>query len=77
MREEQLEWNIALCGLNCARCPIYQAHHSQDNEFQHRCSRGICGSVVKYPPNTIKCDGCRGDPELHWTPECTFKPCAS
>lgn len=77
MIKETFEWNIAVCGLNCAKCPIYQAHHSHDIKFQRRISRSILGDNSKHPSETIKCDGCRGAPELHWSPECTFKPCAA
>jgi hypothetical protein len=75
--EDSNEWNIAVCGLNCAKCPIYQAYHSHDTEFQRRISNKISSDTFKYPPEQIKCDGCHGDPALHWSPECTFKPCAA
>lgn len=47
---EAEEWDISVCGLNCAKCSLY--HNNQ-------------------------CGKCRGDLEVHWSPDCRFLPCAT
>jgi hypothetical protein len=67
------DWNIAYCGLNCAKCPIYEASHSDDK------LREDLAQHFKCEPEAIVCEGCRTEPlsrDVHWSPECKMLVCA-
>jgi len=51
--EEPNEWNIAVCGLNCAKCPIYQAYHRRDINFQQRISTQISNDAFTCPQKPL------------------------
>jgi len=65
---------IAVCGLDCAECDIFQAvdnsRIAQRIADWLRRERGI-----EVSPEDIYCDGCRGDREQHWSPECWILKC--
>jgi hypothetical protein len=69
------EWDIAVCGLNCAQCPIYQAHKNKDRAWQTRIGKSIVGENTDIKPETITCDRCRGSLEMHWSRECNLRMC--
>jgi len=77
MRTKNLEeWDISICGLNCAKCDIYQAAHGNDklrdeivNWFREKHNK-----IVK--PEQIICEGCRGPLDDHWSPKCKLMLCA-
>lgn len=73
---ETKKWVISVCGLNCAKCDIYIASHGNEqirNEI-----------VVRFPkektevinPENIRCNGCRGSLEAHWSSGCKMMLCA-
>jgi hypothetical protein len=70
------KWNIAVCGINCAKCRIYEASHGNEklrNEIV-KWFRKERNETVK--PEQIKCEACRGPFDSHWNPECKIMPCA-
>lgn len=70
------EWDIAVCGLNCARCGIYQAHQNKDRAWQTRIGKDIFGENADIQPETIRCDRCRGSLKIHWNEHCALRKCA-
>ena len=67
------EWDLAVCGLNCASCPIYLACHGDDDK------REKLADHFKCTPDKIICNGCRTEPldtDHHWSPECKMLLCA-
>jgi len=77
MRAENSEkWLISVCGLNCAKCDIYQAGHGNDklmNEIIEWFKKER-NETVK--PEQIRCEGCRGPLDVHWSPDCKMMLCA-
>jgi hypothetical protein len=70
------EWAISVCGLNCARCDIRQAglgDESLRDEIQEW-FREELDTIIE--PEKIRCDGCRGPLESHWSPDCKMMNCA-
>ncbi len=69
-------WSIAICGLNCARCDIYLASHGDEN------LRDEIAKWFKKERNEtigleqIRCEGCRGSLDVHWSSECKMMLCA-
>jgi len=71
--EELKEWDISICGLNCAKCPIYDASHGND-KLREELAVHFGGK-----PESIICEGCRSEPlshDAHWSPECKMLLCA-
>ncbi|MHA1722567.1 MAG: DUF3795 domain-containing protein [Candidatus Baldrarchaeia archaeon] len=70
------EWAISVCGLNCAKCDIYQAAHGNDKLRAEivKWFRKKRNEIVK--PEQIRCEGCRGPLEHHWNSECKLMLCA-
>lgn len=67
------EWVIAVCGLNCAKCDIYQASHG-DEETRAKTIEWFRKELeLDVDP---ECDACRGPLEHHWSPDCRFLSCA-
>jgi len=65
---------IAICGLDCSECTIFQA--GADPAVARRIAtwfgeeRGI-----EVAAETIRCPTCRGDLAEHWSPDCAIRPC--
>ena len=59
------------CGLYCGACAIYRMYKDQDTEQLERAAR----EVFRCRPDDIRCDGCRGPLDHHWSPECRFLAC--
>lgn len=78
MRNENSEkWVMSACGLNCAKCDIYQAYQGNEklrNEIVEW-FRKECNEAVK--PEQIKCEGCRGSLDAHWSSDCKMMLCAT
>ena len=77
MRAENSEkWLISVCGLNCAKCDIYAAGHGNEELRDEIIEwfRKERNETVK--PGQIKCEGCRGPFDTHWSPECKMMLCA-
>ena len=75
-RTDTSDWELAVCGLNCAKCPIHQAYKNKDREGQRRISTAIFGDDTDIKPEAIACDTCRGSVETHWSPNCHVRTCA-
>jgi hypothetical protein len=70
------EWSISVCGLNCAKCDIYQAGHGNEklrNEIVEFFKKERHKTVK---PEQIKCEGCRGPRDSHWSEDCEMLSCA-
>lgn len=77
MKPENLEkWTISVCGLNCAKCDIHQASHSNSKLRDEIIEwfRKERNETVK--PEQVKCEGCKGPINVHWSPDCKMMLCA-
>jgi len=70
------DWLISICGLNCAVCDIHLAGRGHEK---------IRDEIVEWfrkqrnqtiDPEKIKCEGCRGPPDAHWSADCKMLQCA-
>jgi len=59
------------CGLYCGACPIYRMYKDRNTERLEQAAR----EVFHCQPDDIRCDGCRGPLDHHWSPECRFLAC--
>jgi hypothetical protein len=72
----QSEWNLSVCGLNCAKCDIYEAGHGNEklrNEIVEWFKKERHESVK---PEKVTCEGCRGPLSSHWSEDCKMMLCA-
>lgn len=67
---------IGVCGLNCFKCNIYQAYSRKDIEAQRRIVREMFGEKSDVKPEQITCEGCRGNPKVHWSADCKILTCS-
>ncbi len=74
--EDSGEWDISVCGLNCARCNIRQAGLGDERLRDEILGwfREELDTVVE--PEQIRCGACRGPLESHWSPDCKMMNCA-
>jgi hypothetical protein len=75
--ENSEKWAISICGLNCAKCDMYEAGHGNQklrDEIVEWFKKERNESVK---PKKIRCDGCRGPLELHWSSDCEMMSCAT
>ena len=65
---------IAVCGLNCRECQIFQA---QDNlEIAEAIADWFKRErSVEVNIEDIHCEGCKGDRSKHWSPDCPILKC--
>jgi Protein of unknown function (DUF3795) len=65
---------IGACGLDCNKCDIYAA-------FENPQLAGQLADWMKkannlyVDPRDVKCKGCRGDLECHWSAKCWIRKC--
>jgi len=77
MKTKNMEkWSIAVCGLNCAKCDIYSASHGNEKLRDE-----IIGWFKKernetIKPEQVRCEGCRGPLDAHWSSDCKMMLCA-
>lgn len=74
--ENSEKWSISVCGLNCAKCDIYQAGHGNEklrDEIIEWFKKERNETVT---PERIRCEGCRGLLDTHWSPDCKMMLCA-
>jgi hypothetical protein len=71
------KWLISICGLNCTKCDIYQAGHGDEKLqeeivewFKKERNKGI-------KPEQVRCEGCRGPLDAHWSEDCKMMQCAT
>ena len=76
MRAENSEkWFLAVCGLNCAKRDIYLASRGDEklrNEIIEWFKKER-NETIK--PEQIRCDGCRGPLNVHWSSDCKMMLC--
>jgi predicted RNA-binding Zn-ribbon protein involved in translation (DUF1610 family) len=61
------------CGLYCGACGIYRMYHDHDQERLEKSAR----EVFHCRPEQIRCKGCHGPMEDHWSPDCTIAACVA
>ena len=65
---------IAVCGLMCHQCDIFQASsdpvRAQQIADWFKKERGEDVRIEE-----IRCSGCRGDRTQHWSPDCWIREC--
>jgi len=61
----------AACGLFCGACGIYRMYKDQDTERLEQTAR----EVFHCRPEEIRCEGCRGPNDCHWSPQCRMLAC--
>lgn len=74
--EKLLEWNISVCGLNCARCDIFQAGHGNLKLRKEILEWFKKTRNETLEPEQINCDGCRNSLNSHWSSDCEMMLCA-
>ena len=76
MGEKSGDWAVAYCGLNCAKCDMYEAAHG---------NKRLRDEIVKWfkeerneiiEPKQIRCEGCKGPLDVHWSSDCKIMLCA-
>jgi len=70
------KWSISVCGLNCAKCDIYLAAHGNERLRSEIIEwfKKECNKTIK--PEQIRCEGCRGPLNVHWSSNCKMMLCA-
>jgi len=70
------KWVLSVCGLNCAQCDIYDAGHGDKKKRDEIVEwfRKERNETIK--PGQVRCDGCRGPFDRHWSPDCKMMLCA-
>ncbi len=76
MGNEDSSWAISICGLNCAKCDIYAAGHGNERLRDEIIDwfKKERNEIVK--PEQVRCEGCRGSIEMHWSLDCRMLSCA-
>ena len=59
------------CGLYCGACGIYRMYKDKDTERLE----GAAREVFDCQPEDIRCEGCHGPVDCHWSPDCRFMTC--
>ncbi len=65
---------IAACGLVCTGCDMMEAKNDPDlaknisDWFKDKLDQDV-------KPEDIHCEGCHGDRERHWSPDCWILSC--
>jgi hypothetical protein len=69
-------WAISVCGLNCAKCDIYEAGHGNEKTRDETVEwfRKERNEIIER--EKIRCDGCRGSLDAHWSSDCKMMLCA-
>ena len=67
---------IAPCGIDCSKCSIFIA--ANDPEAAKRLAEEWRAGIQKdAKPEWFKCQGCRGDRSLRWSPDCELEECCT
>jgi len=70
----QVDDSLAVCGLDCTACDIYQA--ARDPTVAEKLTEDFRKSG--HPdarPDWFQCQGCRGDRSKHWSSSCDILQC--
>jgi hypothetical protein len=71
----EVEPILAICGLDCAECTIFQAR--TDPVIARRIADWFVKERgVQVRPEQIRCAGCRGDRAEQWSGDCAIRTCA-
>jgi hypothetical protein len=69
---------LGYCGIYCERCDIYLAAKNGDTEKQQEIADWINRHhSAQCTAAEIRCSGCRGPLEDHWSISCRVRLCAS
>ena len=74
MHSNKNDWDISICGLNCAKCDLYLASHGDDALQRNLLSwfkENLDSSI-----ETISCEKCRGPANQSWFGDCKMRSCA-
>lgn len=70
------DWRISVCGLNCARCDIFNASHG-DEKLRVEIRDWFLEKRGKdFKLEQIRCEGCGCPPEQNWSGDCPMQRCA-
>lgn len=65
------------CGIYCGTCDIYVACTTGDRETQKKIADWLAEHHnAKVKPEDIKCGGCWGPKDEHWSADCKVLACA-
>ncbi|MCK4237614.1 MAG: DUF3795 domain-containing protein [Candidatus Lokiarchaeota archaeon] len=70
---EKKQQKIAVCGLDCGNCDIYNA--SNNPEIAHQLVKQFDGAWEDVKAEDFHCNGCRGDITKCWTLDCWIREC--
>jgi len=65
--------SMAPCGINCKECGIYRA--TNDPEEAKRIADWFVANGTEVQPEQVRCLGCPGDREQHWSGNCEILAC--
>jgi len=69
---------LGYCGIYCPRCDIFQACKAGDAAKQREIADWINHHFdAECTPEQIRCGGCKGPLEEHWSVGCKVRVCAS
>jgi hypothetical protein len=76
MSKKSNNWAIAFCGLNCAKCDMYEAGHGDEKKRDeiYTWFKEKRNKILK--PEQITCEGCKGPLGTHWSEDCKMMTCA-
>ena len=68
---------LGACGIYCGTCDIHVAGEKNDREAQKRIAEWITENFdVECDPAKVRCGGCRGPMDEHWSEDCKVRICA-
>lgn len=76
MNKSSDERNIAYCGIDCLKCPVYIATITDNSELKHSVMQDW-GKLYKreFTVEEIYCYGCRSEQLFILCSRCDIKPC--
>jgi hypothetical protein len=76
MGENSVEWVISICGLNCAKCDMHLAGHGDEKLRNEIIEWFKEKRNLTLKPEQVKCEGCKGPLDAHWSSDCEMLQCA-
>lgn len=77
MKTENLgKWSISVCSLNCAKCDMYHASHGNEKLRDEIIEWFKKERNETIKPEQVRCEGCRGPLDAHWSSDCKMMLCA-
>ncbi len=74
--QNQKDWSISYCGLNCAKCDMYEAGHGNLKLRDEIVAWFLKERNEVVKPEKIRCEGCKGSLDIHWSADCKMMLCA-